>query len=360
MSYNQSFLDAYERIEKFIRSKKGSDVLIEKLDPVDPYNINHIEQVINSYISKSENKDFSWVFNITGGTKTMSIAAYNVAFNFGSEVVYVESNNHSILHYSKNNTDPEIRNFDESLFKDITVEKYLELNGRNNVTFKDISDNDILLSCIIFNNIDSINSSVFLKNVQNECRKFYKNDKGKDDKKKLNKEYCFEIKDDCRPNQDEDNLLKKLSDFGILKYDGNSVVFENNKKYKFFEGTWLEAYTKKCLSGKFFDDIKSNIEFGGKREFDLAVIGQTRFGMIECKSSSKIIDAKDFAKLDSTNSRHGIHAKSFFIICEEYDETKDKHKGLEEQAGWSNVTIIWKNDFYRMDEIISKKLGIML
>lgn len=309
---SEKYADICKRIEKFFCQDEMCNTEIISVD--DAYDFELISETLDNLVRK-ESADYRLIFNITGGTKPMSIAAFNTAVRESLDVIYVDSDNRNIIHYSNGIFEKEP--FNEARLRKIDIKKYYELNGIN-ANFGEISDEDIGLSCIIFENIDFIHSSDFLGKVQENCRKFYYDEKGKIIKKNQNKECYFEIKSECCPKPDEINLLNELYKYGILKYDQKSVVFENHRKYKFFEGTWLEAYSKKCLTGKYFDDIKSSVKLTSESEFDLCVIGQAKIGLIECKASSLNVGEKDITKISSTEkSIKDKYAKSFLIICEE-------------------------------------------
>lgn len=56
-----------------------------------PYDINSIRNAIQEWMSRHRQSASDWIFNLTGGTKLMSIAAYEIAARHRAPFVYLES-----------------------------------------------------------------------------------------------------------------------------------------------------------------------------------------------------------------------------------------------------------------------------
>src|SRR5204862_7517035 len=73
-------------------------VALEKLEchvygiETDPYDIATIATALNEWlVAMPELSSQPMIFNLTGGTKTMSLAAYQVAAQYSAPVIYVQS-----------------------------------------------------------------------------------------------------------------------------------------------------------------------------------------------------------------------------------------------------------------------------
>jgi hypothetical protein len=92
----------YQRLRKVL----DTDIdLIHYKDLLSPYQIHavyaNLKDVLSKLIKESELKPNDVVFNLTGGTKTMAFAAYNLARELSSPFIYLESEfSPSIHHYT--------------------------------------------------------------------------------------------------------------------------------------------------------------------------------------------------------------------------------------------------------------------
>lgn len=135
--------------------------------------------------------------------------------------------------------------------------------------------------------------------------------------------------------------------------------------FRFFEGTWLEAYTKKLLvDSNFFDDIKTSLVIDGStNESDVAVMSQAKFALIQCKTSSEYVKEGDLGKLSSIQAKvGGPYSTAIMIICEKIPEKTEElgttQKNIIDHAKQHTVELIWKQNFDRMADIVAEKMGI--
>lgn len=96
--------------------------------PVDAYAIKDIQKTIKSELVKKDLKSGDLIFNITGGTKPMSLAAYLVAAEMKADFIYLQSQgSRSLLyHYRFEDQKPVlIKPVPEELPTLITIDDYL-------------------------------------------------------------------------------------------------------------------------------------------------------------------------------------------------------------------------------------------
>jgi len=84
------YTDRTERVYKQLEVVLRQETSVFGLQ-TDAYNIPTIEQAVRDWIEKQAVASDTLVFNITGGTKTMSLALYRVAERYQAPMLYVES-----------------------------------------------------------------------------------------------------------------------------------------------------------------------------------------------------------------------------------------------------------------------------
>lgn len=358
--YNKEFEAVCQRESEFLQEIKGPGVIIEKLDPVNPYNINHVEKVINSYIQ--ENSEYSWEFNITGGTKTMSIAAYNVALKSDSEVLYVDSWKRRIFHYSGKSNEPKIQHFDETLFKPIiTVENYLKLNGNekwSKIKTGEISQANMEKAEFMAEKNKGYYTP-FFKDLKKKATEFYQ-------KHNITRKYSVSLADLSSCTNPDVSKLHSLHRKGILSFDKDVVSFKDGEDFKFFQGTWLEVYTKKLLDESgYFDDVRVNIEFPGiDSEWDLMVTAQGKFALLECKSTPP--ELKSYGQLKGmVENIRGLYSKSFLICAKSFDMKNEydskSHDIMNDRVNFLGITaVIYGENLKKMALTIANKMELDL
>lgn len=98
---NKAVKEVAERLEKVIKenSKGANSPCLKFLEMPDAYNIPDILQKLEAYIKDNKINKENLIFNITGGTKPMSIAAWSLAGKLGIECAYLQSEGgKSLLH----------------------------------------------------------------------------------------------------------------------------------------------------------------------------------------------------------------------------------------------------------------------
>lgn len=83
--YTEKTRHVYERLFQTI---KQTTTVTARL--VDPYNINTIEEELEQCLEPLKS-NYQLLFNLTGGTKAMALAAYRVAERYQAEILYLES-----------------------------------------------------------------------------------------------------------------------------------------------------------------------------------------------------------------------------------------------------------------------------
>src|SRR5438876_255645 len=92
--YDRRFDEICKRLETFFENRGYP---VSRRPPVDPYNIKTALKACQEAIDALKEKDYEVVFNITGGTKLMSLAAYLCAQYNRIEAIYVESRDRFLI-----------------------------------------------------------------------------------------------------------------------------------------------------------------------------------------------------------------------------------------------------------------------
>ena len=180
--YDKQYDEAYERIKVFLE-KRGH--IVTRQPPVDPYNLKAALEACQEAVNVHLKKGHQVVFNITGGTKVMSLAAYLCAQQNHVEAIYVESRDRFLISIPPTDDFTNViasgslvskrKGFNEGCFREIDVPSYLALYGKE--IDKSIQADDL--------DIDQINKAIIiaqhyaklrkhLKHLQDEVKKAFK------------------------------------------------------------------------------------------------------------------------------------------------------------------------------------------
>ncbi len=224
---------------------------------IDAFNFNDISTSIKNIIA--DNNDAKLFFNITGGTKIMSIAAFDIAKTMKLSSLYIDSENNKIYVFG-NGSETE-----EDLNIKITSEEYLKSNGH---VYKIIEprlpeDSRIQYYEYLENNY-SLDISRFLTKI-NEKFNVLKNKFYKDSSPLMENNFKY-IWDES----------KRTS---IINLYGNQFFINGRDSIKYICGLWFEdlVYYKKFYGNNNYDEIIRNIHIqdkGGKQDMiELDIIG---------------------------------------------------------------------------------------
>jgi hypothetical protein len=90
------FTERTQRVAKRLQKLLSNAVVMD--EPVQAYNIADTELLLQSWIDTNVTQDETVVFNITGGTKLMSLPAYRLAEKMGSPFLYLETGRRNIVY----------------------------------------------------------------------------------------------------------------------------------------------------------------------------------------------------------------------------------------------------------------------
>ncbi len=296
-------------------------------------------------------EDGEYVVNLTGGTKIMSIAAYEYFKDYGARMIYIPfPKNEFITPFPKRHTQT------EALTTRLKVADYLAayglsvINTRKLDGMREEAHNRAELSNWITLNYGKIKNLLVW---------FARELHGKRDERQYLLTGTF-----SEANSEESGLLKQM-DFHME----NGVVSKTlpRSEIQFLTGGWLEEYCFNEVSrfmGKGVDDlvmgIKVKNEKGTDNEFDVMFTCGNALYTVECKSLDQHDDPKAEAlyKIGALNKDFGLKVKSFFVSTSPYIMREGRIKlSIEARAAQFNTTVITPDKVLSFGDFIAEKLG---
>ncbi|MGN7863509.1 Card1-like endonuclease domain-containing protein [Chryseobacterium sp. 22458] len=250
-----------------------------------------------SKISNNENVDF----NITGGTKIMALAAYDMIRERKSTAYYF---NQDLSYY-------EVPSFKlKNVNNSIKIVDFIRLSNNSissSTSILDYSTADFMMAKSIFN-FSNTNSKQF-----NQIQKYFKN--------LFNDSDEIPIKGDEEVN---DNLFVTWDRNLLEVNDCSSLLLEvtgNNIKDLFFKAGWWELVTAAAVKDwSLQKEIVMNVVFPfkgdtseSKNEIDILINTGRKLIFVECKSG--IINQADLNKMKAVREIYGGRIAKSLLVC---------------------------------------------
>jgi len=127
------------RMAEVITQDYGIEV-IQPLCSVNPYRITEIGEKLAAYVENNVTDRVKYIFNLTGGTKPMAIAAFEVAKSLSANVFYYQSQDNQDLIYPYFFDDAIVKSKEpETCQATLTLDRFLRLyiGGYTRENFKD-------------------------------------------------------------------------------------------------------------------------------------------------------------------------------------------------------------------------------
>lgn len=292
-----------KRLEDVIRS---FGMKVEKRD-IEPYKHKEARDVVLNVLADFEAEDI-WL-NVTGGTKIMAFAAFEVFYANKKPIIYVDTQNRVIHKLSPED--------DEYKFEDVIgINTYLRVYGQ------EIKDYE--------------RTSICRKRIE-AGRKIIKGYNRFENAIGSVNRYVAPLRDDQRLESDEiDKITSAFKDLiEVFRESGCSIELRDNRLFfekvediEFVSGGWLEEYVYSTVSSIGVKEVRRNVkvvldERGNKpprNEYDVLFIHNNRLFMIECKtgrlegSDREAHTTEIIYKIDSLiEHAGGIYGKAMFI-----------------------------------------------
>ncbi len=290
-----------------------------KIHIVEAYNPTDMVNVCETIHSKSPNDEY--IYNLTGGTKIMSLAAFSIAVKYGAKTIYTTQTNEIV----------DMQTYQITPMKCIlSNENIFILQGQ------DLKSFDILNR----HNADKVNCAKEIKEFIETNNKVYSN---------LSYYYSFVYKKNLHENIETDNriTLSKTTDGLTVEKEGELLLQLSHPDAAdlLFEGRWWETLVADALLtwSESLDhpyEIWQNVKFSpkaeivsykdrDKNEVDILINIGTKILFIECKSGK--ITQDNIYKIDAVRSTYGGNmSKAVLTSYYPIDEIiKEKAKELD-------------------------------
>ncbi len=321
---------------------------------VDQDSISDCMDKLQHWIENTNLHAYETIVNITGGTKMMSIAAYEVFKKLPCQIIYIPipRNEFFIIHSKgKGNMPPtkiDIR---------LNVVEYLTAYGINipkKAQQKSLENGQKAIkrfdkTKFIYKHY--LELKPFLKAICSELRRLKKIKKGKEIE--FSFVFCGSL---------TDTLKRLLSDWKFnYEVDNDKLkikCFINSDLHHYFIGGWLEEYVYNILHDlkpQGITDVQLNLQLissqGAQNEFDVMFTYENALYFVECKSLDQEHDKEQdiLYKVGALQTDFGLRVKSFLAtqttnIFDQNGEIKDHLKRRARQMKTTILPLAQIND----------------
>jgi len=257
---------------------------------LDAYDLNMIKKICSDIIKNNEDKI---ILNVTGGTKVMAIAAYEIFNSFHKRIFYYDPVKHCITDVNSANPTHEKVNYQ------IDVRDYLKAHG-----YEILEDKT--------NSGRAENKKDFFDNLNktrlNELIEFMNGAKQKIHLNTPNQ--CFNLNKFCfNKNYDKISIIDNLSKIKIAM-----------KQSDFKFGDWLEDILFLIMKDKSFYDVRYGVKIiknDINNEIDLLCTKNCKLYLYSCKDRKKNEKDDIFEIEVLKNITGGTFGKAHFIYTQE-------------------------------------------
>jgi len=309
------FERAWKDTENTLASKVG---VISADKSVDAYNITETRQLIKDIISKGGSQE-KFTVNFTGGTKCMSIGAFQAAQDTQTNSLYVDTQNEKLVWFTPDGQKSEN---DFSLDNRLNISIYLKSNGKEvdeqKTTKRTLTERDLSTARRMI--------EVWPQPVIT-MEKLRKDLTNADKKPKIINRFR------------ENEVTRILAEYCYIRSEDQNWLV-NSEDEKFITGGWFEALVFVLIhKNSHFNDVKSNVGIaGGENELDVAVTRNGQFAFVECKSG-KLKGSEPLDKIQAIRSKMGTFTGAFVATTSKTKEITDSFRD--------------RAKLYRINEIIT-------
>jgi len=300
-------------------------------------------------------EDSEFIVNITGGTKIMSIAAYEFFRDYAARMIYVPfPKNEFVTPFPKRISKP------EPLTGRLKVVDYLSayglgvINGPKLGGIREAAETRVGLSAWMVPN--------YLR-IKKLLAWFCGTLRGARNEKKLKKYDLKEIFPGATTEETE--FLRR---FGFSLAGSTLEKSLTRSEIEFLTGGWLEEYcfnVVRGFDGAGVDDVVMGIqvrnEKGTDNEFDVMFTSGNALYTVECKSLDQHEDKKTEAlyKIGALNKDFGLKVKSFFVSTSPYIMKDGKIRpAVEARAAQFSTIVVTPDRVAEFADVVAKNLKL--
>lgn len=341
---NVLFINEIKDIEKYLfittekmEEKNKREIIMEACDCVNDDNSTYIivsedsikdmQQKLEMFVDKEIADEDTFIVNLTGGTKLMSIGAFDFFKDHKSEIYYIPFGKNT---YRQIFPDVKHREFD--LKYRFTLDGYLKANGISVLGKASVLKYDIEITKNIFKIFEEnkiIKYLDLLTELRDQSKKYWY--------KQKNKKY---VKDFTN--------AKKFND--LLKSINWNIQHVDKYDIKYLTGGWFEEYIFYFCSHIFDNDnLGSNykLDLGSSvdNEFDVLFVHENYLYIIEAKTNLKGVAGSNIInniiyKSSSLNAEFGLSCKSYLFHLDNDFKTKKHYAKYIQRAKLMGLKVI--------------------
>ncbi len=322
--------------DKAIQSERLSEIFKAKNIKVYEERTDSMDYTITSNIVKKITEDFrdsELILNITGGTKMMSLGAFEAfitAKHNPSKILYVDTQNRVVREiYPSNNQ----LKFSES----ITLEDYLKSYGYVVERSSDPNRYDYRLENDLKDNINNlIEFSGYINRLINYSVRG-----------------SFKIRPDKSlfTNKSFVSVIRLFEKYGYLSIKDYKLDFQTTENFQFITGGWLEYYVYKKIA-KILNKNKNLLmnavltANGFCNEVDVIFVYMNQLYLVECKSGKW---DRNFFKIETLiRNMGGTFGKAMLVAFGEVSSV------FKKRILNSGIELIGRDKIDEFDQIFSK------
>lgn len=251
------------------------------------------------------------VLNLSGGTKIMSLAAYQAAVSAGIEMLYVNTERGEIISFDRQGNATGSKPFTAK----ISIETQLRAAGRE---LKQNPSKPMLRPADI--RPDWANFSAFLVDrYETAYNKFIRKVL---DQVHADGSPAWGRRVPVRPLGQSAEAAKQAHEIKLWNWDQteNTITIKDQQAFEFLNGGWVEIFALLTLcNSRHFDEVLANVQvedFAG--EMDVVATLNGRLGIIECKTEGPANEDRK-ARLIAKHRLHehmfgGLYAKAILAL----------------------------------------------
>ena len=327
-----------EILKKTIENRCQTQSRIIDID--DAYNMEDLKKKILVLLGEIGGQGKSIALNVTGGTKLMAIAAFELFRSAGFTAFYFTDNSNEILLLDGSNERHILQP------ANMEIEDYLNLHGYQIVpgsqlireippTRQHIGEELVREQTRYADAISHLNY-IISKGTETGNKKNILNFKKEGNWKGFNR------------------LLEYLAQNQLLKEQDNKIIFNNNETLQYIKGGWFEEYLF-LLAKKIpkIQDIALNIKIDNMQEnskqpneIDVAILYRNVLHVLECKTvnyNKQRDKARDaLYKLETLKKLGGLRTKIAFISYSSLPQS------VSDRAKGANIKIFEDKDMHNL------------
>lgn len=296
-----------DNLESLFNSKS---ILVRRIDGLNAYDYISFKKIIFEELKNNQDEA---CLNVTGGTKLMALAAYEVFAENNKSIIYCDTGHKHIITLLP---DPKI----ENLNADLTIEDYLLSYGFTIKETKNIDEVEKYLPLF-----DFINKN----NLMPEFVNFFK---------KLREKLSDNLPKITLPSSNRSFMFYKNFDKYTIQFnlaDKNKISIDSSV-FKF--GDWLEYFTHYNLKSKYNLSLLTGARIVSQEnvenEIDLIMLKDLVLHIYSCKSG-KSDNQFDLFQLETLrNITSGTFGKGYFVV------SKKSTTRFSDRAKELNIKII--------------------